>query len=170
MTDQDRGTDTTTNQPGSQQAHWCTRHSSISAHFISNSPATTRKQRSWFSSLLFSSSICQDSTVDEYSLSWMPMNPLNVLKYVGLRCISDWLRRERVIWAAATAATLDKVLVCVWALDEDSKKQRRGFYCTKSPSSGQKVQRSSWVVPLEEDMLNITQTWRQALQVAMKCG
>lgn len=33
MRDQGQGSDTTKNQPGSQQAHRCTRHSSISAHF-----------------------------------------------------------------------------------------------------------------------------------------
>lgn len=38
------------------------------------------------------------------------MNPLNDQQCVDLRCISDWLRRERVIWAAATAATLDESL------------------------------------------------------------
>lgn len=121
MEDQDRGTETTQNQPGRKQAHWCTRHSSISGHFTSSSPETTA-ERNLFSSLLFSRFIYQDYTEDENSILYMSVNPLKVKKYVDLRCSSHWLRRERVIWAAATAATLDSVpiCVCVCAWDGDS--------------------------------------------------
>lgn len=121
MKDQDWGAETTQNQPGRKQAH-----SSISGHFISSSPETT-PERNLFSSLLFLRFIYFKIILwmrpVYYTYLWIFWRLKK--KYVDLRCSSHWLRRERVTWAAATAATLDNVLVCVclcaWDGDSEGK-------------------------------------------------
>lgn len=76
MPDQDQGTETTHNQPGGNK-HIDAPDIHPFQHISSQTNNRKEEKSVLYSSLLFNLFI-KIITVDEYSISWIPMNPLNV--------------------------------------------------------------------------------------------
>lgn len=143
MTERAGGTATPREQPGSHQAHRCTRHSSPSADLIENRRIAPHHH-------------CFGD-----SFSRLPCGLVKPIMDVGK--FFDYLtpggpylmaeEREGDL-AAAIAATLDKL--CVW-------EGRILLYCTKSPSSGQYMDMDMWVMLSDKH-------GGKLLQEAMKYG
>lgn len=172
MKDQDLGAETTQNQPGRKQAH-----SSISGHFISSSPETT-PERNLFSSLLFLRFIYFKIILwmrpVYYTYLWIFWRLKK--KICGLEMQLSLVEEREGDLGSSNSSNLGQcprlcLLMCMrWRQWGERNRARGSSNCTKSPSGGQSVYRSSWGVSLEEDMLNTKQIWTKALRVAMKCG